>query len=82
MKIRLVPHGDIELWCATMMKRVVLFRDVLVTVGIPVKNLATAIPGFAAGLFILSDRPPQQGLRGKMEESGGREPRTTLVFRT
>jgi hypothetical protein len=20
MKIRLVPHGDIELWCATVMK--------------------------------------------------------------
>ena len=82
MKIRLVPHGDIELWCATVMKRVVLFRDVLVTVGIPVKNLAAAIPGFAAGLFILSDKPPQQGLRDEMEEFGGREPRTTLVFRT
>jgi hypothetical protein len=82
MKIRLVPHGDIELWCATVMKRAVLFRDVPVTVGIPVKNLATTIPGFAARLFILSDKPPQQGLRGKMEESGGREPRTTLVFRT
>jgi hypothetical protein len=61
MKIRLVLHSDIELWCATVMKLVVLFRDLLVTVGIPVKKLAAVIPGFAVGLFILADRPSSRG---------------------
>ncbi|MFC7646863.1 hypothetical protein ACFQX6_44695 [Streptosporangium lutulentum] len=52
------------------------------TVGIPVKKLSVAIPGSAAGLFILADKAPQQGLRGKVEEPGGLEPGATLVFRT
>ncbi|MDP9848227.1 hypothetical protein [Streptosporangium lutulentum] len=82
MKIRLVPYGDIELRCGAVMKRVVLFRGVPVTVGIPVKKLSVAIPGSAAGLFILADKAPQQGLRGKVEEPGGLEPGATLVFRT
>jgi hypothetical protein len=61
---------------------VVLFRGVLVTVGIPVENLSAAISGSEAGLFILVDKPSQQGLHGKVGESGGLEPGTRLVFRT
>jgi hypothetical protein len=82
MKIRLVPRGDIELRRVAVMKQEVLFRGVPVTVGIPVKNLSTEIPGIAARLFVLTDRPSQQGLHDKMGELSGREPVAGLVFRT
>jgi hypothetical protein len=82
MKIRLVPRGDIELRCVAVMKQVVLFRGVLVTVGIPVKNLSTEISGLDAELFVLADSPSHLGLHDKMGESGCWEPRRGLVFRT
>ncbi|MBG0826750.1 RDD family protein [Planomonospora sp. ID67723] len=66
MGIRVVPYGAAAPAPSALMKRAVLCPGVLLASGIPLLNLPAAVLGFAAGLFILLDRPLQQGLHDKL----------------
>jgi uncharacterized RDD family membrane protein YckC len=65
LRIELVPVAGGVLTTAAVLKRAVVLPGSMAAMGIPVLNLLAGVFVFAVGLFILIDKPCQQGLHDK-----------------
>ncbi|WP_315967788.1 RDD family protein [Planotetraspora sp. A-T 1434] len=66
MKIKLAGVGGAPLDSSAVMKRSVLYPGVFALYGIPVVGFLAGAFAFVTGLFILIDKPLQQGLHDKV----------------
>ncbi|MEZ0077003.1 RDD family protein [Planotetraspora sp. GP83] len=66
MKIKVVGVGGAPLDSSALMKRSALYPGVLALYGIPVLYYLAGAFAFVTGLFILIDKPLQQGLHDKV----------------